>query len=381
MKKPVLLLFFIVAGVAAWYTFGEKYYREYFQPLKDTSVLTLYGNVEIRRVNLGFRTSGRIEAIHFEEGDFIPKGKIIATLDRKPFEANLAAAEARLESAKAVLERLENGSRRQEIEEARAQLEEYRASLTVAKADYERDSTLVEQKVISDSEFDTSLSKRDVAAARVRRAEETLSLLEEGPRKEDIAAAKAQQAEAEANRTQMEITLADTELICPNDGILLTRIEEPGAVVQAGQTVITLSLKDVVWIYVYIDEPDLGKIGPGRKVEIRTDSSDKIYTGRIGYISPEAEFTPKNVETPTLRTNLVYRVRITAESPDDGLRQGMPVTVRIPLEESKPGMPASAVDKSTVDTSSVGEKVETPKENIQKEKLVTPNEGSGHDTP
>jgi HlyD family secretion protein len=274
--------------------------------------------------------SGRIETITFEEGDFVKKGEVIATLDRRPNEETLAVSQAQLERAIAELERMENGSRPQEIEQARATLAEYRASLRLQVAELERAEKLLPTKAIARSEYDAILAKRDEADAKVRRGDETLNLLEEGARQEDIAIARAFLAEAKANLDRAKTALEDTVLQSPNDGVILTRIEEPGAVVQAGQNVVTLSLKDAVWIYVYVPEPELGKVAPGMKAEIYTDTRrDKPYCGQVGYISPEAEFTPKNVETPQLRTNLVYRIRVIADTPDDGLRQGMPVTVRL----------------------------------------------------
>ena len=339
---------FIFAVLIAAVIFGLFRWREYQRSqcrIADHS-LTLYGNVEIRRVNLGFRISGRVEEIMFEEGDRVRKGDRIALLDKVPAQARFDAARARLDSASANLERLENGYRKQEIDQARAKLNELRATLVFAEADLVRNKSLVGSGGISVSERDKSLSLRDETAAKIAQAEANLSLLEEGYRKEDIAAARAQQAQAEAEKEEAEIALADAELISPSDGILLNRVEEVGAVVQSGQTIAILSLDTDVWIYVYVDESDLGKLSPGGKAFIRTDSSDKAYTGQIGYISPEAEFTPKNVETEKLRTDLVYRVRIIADAPDNGLRQGMPVTVTIPLGEPSGSYPARLPESS-----------------------------------
>ncbi len=328
--KKIIVVLLLALLVSVGIYFGKQY--QFKREQSAQRELILYGNVEIRRVNLGFRVEGRIENIHFEEGDLIPKGTVIATLDRKPYEDDLAVAIAREAQAQARLERLVNGSRPQEIEEARALLDEYKAALELAKADFGRGETLVEQNVISASEFDNETSSQAIAQARVLRATHNLALLEEGSRKEDIAEAREQVAETQASRSRAQTALADTELIAPSDGILLTRVEETGAVVASGKTVLTLSLKDVLWVYVYISESDLGKIEPGMEVEIITDSSPNVYKGQIGYISPEAEFTPKNVETPQIRTDLVYRVRIAANATDRFLRQGMPVTVRIPLQ-------------------------------------------------
>ena len=327
MKKFLVILIFSVLGTGGWLA-----YREHMRSLSssDADTIVLYGNVEIRRVNLGFRIGGRIASVVHEEGDFVAAGNVMATLDQTPSEENLAAAVAQVDRVTAQLERLENGSRPQEIDQAKAALEEAEAVLVLAETTFRRDEQLVGKLAISEGDFDVARSNRDAAAARVRQCRQTLSLLVEGPRPEDIAAARAQLAEAQALRKRAETTLADTELMCPNAGILLTRVEEPGAVVQPGQTVAVLSLKDAVWVYVYIPETELGRIHPGQRVEIHTDSHEEPYGGQVGNISPEAEFTPKNVETLTLRTDLVYRVRIIADAPANGLRQGMPVTVRIP---------------------------------------------------
>ena len=330
-KKIIVLLLLLAVGVGGY--FGRQHYILTKQQENDDFIM-LYGNVEIRRVNLGFRVSGRISDIRFEEGDEIKKGEVIARLDREPYEDTRAVAAAQVENARENFAKLEAGNRPQEIEQARATLNERIASLNVLESDFKRAKMLVEDRVISEQEFETVIARRDEAEARRKLAEENLNLLIEGFRKEDIAMGKAQFSEAKANLKKSETALEDTELLCPNDGTLLTRVEEVGSVVNAGQIIATLSLKDAVWVYVYIPEPQLGKIAPGMKAEIITDTRpDKPYSGQVGYISPEAEFTPKNVETTELRTSLVYRVRIVADSPDNGLRQGMPVTVRLSLNK------------------------------------------------
>jgi len=327
MKK--LFVLFILIGLVAG---GFYVYRSWEAAKKqeESEFLTLYGNVEIRRVNLSFRVGGRLEKIFFEEGDFIEKGQTIAELDNVPYEDAVAAAVANVEKAQADYERLQTGSRPQEIEQARATVKERDAGLTVLESDLKRATKLIDDKVISPQEFETIVARRDEAIARKRLAEETLNLLVEGYRKEEIAAGKAALSATQANLKQSQTSLADTVLVCPNDGVLLTRVEEIGAVVREGQTVATLSLKNAVWVYVYIPEPELGNVVEGMSVDIDTDSRlEKNYTGQVGSVSPEAEFTPKTVQTQELRTDLVFRVRVVVENPDGGLRQGMPVTVKI----------------------------------------------------
>ncbi|MDR3108258.1 MAG: efflux RND transporter periplasmic adaptor subunit [Planctomycetaceae bacterium] len=325
MKKFIaLLLFAAVFGVAGYFVWQNMFATN----AGTDKTMTLYGNVEIRRVNLGFNVFGQIVEMPFKEGDKILRNSVVARLDRQPYQDDVEIAAAQVKRAEANLKKLQTGNRPQEIAQAHATLNERIATLDVLNAEVRRAHLLIDKQNISPQEFDNVIASQKEATARKQLAEETLNLLIEGFRQEDIDAGEAQFAEAKANLKRTQTLLGYTELHCPNDGILLTRVEEPGAVVNQGQTVLVLSLQDEVWVYVYLPEPDLGKIAPGMKAKIYTDSApDKPYGGQVGYISPEAEFTPKNVETPRLRTDLVYRVRIIADNPDDGLRQGMPVTV------------------------------------------------------
>ena len=329
MKKIVLVLLLITLGVggyAGWRHGATSRLTE------ESHYLTLYGNVEIRRVNMSFRVGGRIVAVLFQEGDQISKGDVIAKLDREPFEDNLAIAEAQIQSATANYEKLRAGHRPQEIAQASATVEQRAAGLKVLEADFERTKLLLARGAITQQDYDTVLAQRDEAIAAKKLADETYSLLMEGFRQEEIAAGKALLSEANANLKRLQTSLNDTELVSPSGGILLTRVEEPGATVNPGQTVATLSLRDEVWVYVYIPAMQLGIVQSGMQAEIFTDAApNKPYTGQVGFISPEAEFTPKTVQTTELRTNLVYRVRIIADTPDGGLCQGMPVTVKLYL--------------------------------------------------
>src|SRR3546814_2273344 len=174
-----------------------------------------------------------------------------------------------------------------------------------------------------------------MAAAAVVAAREELRLLEEGTRVEDLAVARANLKAAEADLSMARTALEDTQLRAPSDGIILSRVRERGAITSPGDTVYVLSLTRPVWIRTYVPEALLGRIHPGMEVEVVSDSApDRPYRGQIGFVSPVAEFTPKSVETPELRTDLVYRLRVIIGQADDGLRQGMPVTVRLPIGAS-----------------------------------------------
>lgn len=317
----VVLLLAAIGGGVAW---KMGVFRQ--PDAKDT--LTLYGNVDIRQVNLSFRAGGRIAVLHFEEGDAVKAGDVVATLDTVPFEDDIRLATAKVEQAAAALSKFEKGNRPQEIAVARAAVVAREAELVLAERDLERGKPLLPSGAIAKSEFDLFESRKAQAAANLAAARETSSLTEAGFREEDVSAARAALRLAEADLAKAKTSLSDTQLIAPSDGVVLTRVVEPGAMVGIGQTVVALSLTNNVWTRAYIHEEDLGRIYPGMPVEVFTDTApNKPYRGHIGFISPEAEFTPKSVETPELRTSLVYRLRVIAENPDHGLRQGMPVTV------------------------------------------------------
>jgi HlyD family secretion protein len=169
-----------------------------------------------------------------------------------------------------------------------------------------------------------------VDKAQLASAQANLDLENAGWRVEDIEAARAQVDTARANVQSAQLNLSDCQLVAPTDGYIITRTLEPGAIVAAGTNAYSMCLYSPVWIRTYIDERDLGRIYPGMKALVYTDTNpNQPYEGQIGFISPIAEFTPKTVETRELRTDLVFRLRVIIQNPDRYLRQGMPVTVRL----------------------------------------------------
>lgn len=290
--------------------------------------LELYGNVDVRQVDLSFRVAGRLEAVSVDEGDRVDRGDAIASLEREDFVDAVALAEAELNAQQALLDALEAGSRPEEIGQAEAQVEQSRAALVFAQATLARQETLAERDIASHQLHDEAQMQVDLATARLRAAQQTLALLRQGPRMEDRRAARAHRDALLVSLQLARRRLEDASLVVPSHGIVLTRIREPGAVIAAGEPIFTLSLSEPIWVRTYIDEPDLGHVQPGMEVSVTTDSGG-TYQGRIGFISPVAEFTPRSVQTRELRTSLVYRVRVVIAQADDGLRQGMPVTIHV----------------------------------------------------
>lgn len=294
------------------------------------AALALYGNVEIRQVDLAFRVSGRLDAVNFEEGDTVSVGDVIAVLDTAPLRDGVTQAKAEASVRRAELARLEAGSRSQEVDRARARVEELEANVLIAQQTFDRQSKLRDSGYVSQQAYDTALATLDAAKKRLVAGKKELVLVQLGPRPEEIAGGTAGVEAAEAAVAQAELRLGDTSLIAPSDGILLARVREPGSIVAAGVPVATLALTSPVWVRAYVDETDLGFVVPGKTADVFTDSMpDRPYRGQVGFVSPVAEFTPRTVQTPDLRTDLVYQVRIIIDAPDSGLRQGMPVTVKM----------------------------------------------------
>lgn len=324
MKRiPILILVIVLAAGGVWYALARSRHS-------DEGILQLHGNVDIREVNLGFRVAGRIKEVLRDEGDEVKMGEPLARLDDEPYRHELEESRGRAGSLGARLALLEAGNRPQEIAQAQAQVHEREVTAANAERIYKRKEELFASKTISIQERDDAEASYREAKARLNSSREQLNLLEAGFRVEDIAQAKADLARAQASLASAELRVEDSILKSPADGVVLTRAQEPGAILPVGATVLTVSLRQPVWVRAYVQEPDLGRIHPGMKVEIHSDSNPaRAYTGTIGYISPRAEFTPKNVETSELRTSLVYRLRVVVENADEGLRQGMPVTVKI----------------------------------------------------
>jgi len=297
---------------------------------RDHGKPTLYGNVDIREVNLAFRVGGRITDIRVDEGSPVHAGDLIARLDPDPLRNAVANAEAAVAATGAHAAMLHRGYRSEDVEQSRARLEASRAALKEAEEQVVRQQAMVPSGAAPQRTLDSALSQRDQAAANVRSAEQNLSEQSKGYRREEIAEADGQLSQAKASLETARLNLGDAQLIAPSDGVILTRAVEKGSMVAAGTPGFSLTLTSPVWARAYVDETQLGRFNTGTKVTLTTDlHPDKPYHGVVGFVSPTSEFTPKSVETADLRTSLVYRLRIVVEDPDVQLRQGMPVTVRL----------------------------------------------------
>jgi HlyD family secretion protein len=354
------------------------------------------GNIELTQVNISFKIPGKMVERLVNEGAFVKKGTTIARLDpqqllhqREQVQAVLAAAisrlaqshdaiayqtanvsgqieqrQAELTGSQANLRDLLAGSRPQEIENAKAAVDRARSEKTKAEADWQRAQKLYKNDDISASDLDGFRNRFDSSCAQLKQAEEQLALVVEGPRKETIQSMRAQVNRAEAGlklaeaghleikrleqqlesskaevaQAQAQLAVIDTQLqdsvaVTPIDGVVLVKSAETGEVLAAGTSVVTVGDLARPWLRAYINEQDLGKVKLGGSVKIVTDSyPGKAYEGKVSFISSEAEFTPKQIQTNEERVKLVYRIKIDVENPKQELKANMPADAEILLD-------------------------------------------------
>lgn len=299
--------------------------------------LTLFGNIDLRQVQLSFNNSERIAAVFVQEGDRVREGQLLARLDTARLEPQLAQAEAQAAAQLQIVKRLRSGSRPEEIAQARANLQAAQADLANARQQYERWKSAAEisaGRAVRQQDVDNARTAVQVAEARLAVVQKTLDLAIAGPRLEEINENEARLKAFEAQASVLRQQLKDAQLIAPVDAVIRTRVMEPGEMASPQRPVFSLAITDPKWVRAFISEPDLGKIKQGMAAAIAVDSFvDRRFEGWIGFISPVAEFTPKTVQTEELRTSLVYEVRVFVKDPDDELRLGMPASVYVRQED------------------------------------------------
>jgi HlyD family secretion protein len=382
------ILFVAAAAIASIYISNHM-------QRKPPTALSVSGNLELTEVDISFKVPGKLIELDVDEGAFVKKGMVIARIDRdqverqrsrdeaglansqsqyeqmgtsvqwqrQTLESDVAVRTAELRSAQAHLAALVAGSRPQEVQEARAAVADAKAQHDQAQADWDRAQDLFKNDDISRQQYDQYRTRLDSTAAILRQADEKLALVVEGPRKEDIDAARADVVRADAEleathasqlelkrreedvlahradvaraRAQVAITdtqINDTVVVAPIDGVVLVKSAEVGEVLAAGATVVTIGDIDHPWLRAYINETDLARIKFGQSASLTTDSyPGKNYPGRISFISSQAEFTPKQIQTREERVKLVYRIKIDVDNRSRELKSNMPVDAEIQL--------------------------------------------------
>lgn len=321
-KKLTIALIILLISFISY-----KIYSNIF--LKNENNLTFYGNIDTRTLNVGFRFLGKIENITKDEGEIVKKDEVLVKLDTASLEKSLEELNEKIFASKLELSKLQTGYRQEEILEAKAAMEEAIENLNKTKDTYNRQTNLFKTKSTSEENFTISQLNYKQALATLDKAKALYELRKNGYRDEDIKIQESNLKSLEIQAEKLKIDLNDSVIKAPVDGVILTRFKEIGAITNAGESILEIAKTDEFWVRAYIDEKNLGNIKPGLKMSIQTDSRSENYEGVIGFISPVAEFTPKNIETQELRADLVYSFRVIVKNPDDKIRQGMPVTLKI----------------------------------------------------
>jgi HlyD family secretion protein len=333
--KRWLMFMVVIAGVS-----GLVYYLSDRDRGERNSFIKVSGNIETTEVNVGFKIPGRIVSLPIQEGDWIQRGKVIAKLDDEDLRQRLELARATLKSTQARLDKLLAGSRPEEVREAEASLHQAQFDFENKKIQYERMKALFDRGVIPKETLDNAETGHKIAKAALQRATENYQLIREGPRKEDIEDAKAQVEQSRASLKLAETQLSYTVLYSPISGVVLVKYGEVGELVNPGTSILTLADIENVWLKAYIPETDLSRIKWGQEVTVTTDlRPQKVYKGRISFISSQAEFTPKQIQTEKERVTLVYRIKVEIPNPDRELKPGMPADGKILLTSYQPEKP------------------------------------------
>lgn len=298
----------------------------------DTDTLTLYGDVDIREVQPAFNDNGHVASMLVQEGAVVKPGELLATLDDTRYAAGLAQAKATMQNLKAALDKLLAGSRPEEITQARATMDALRVTYQNDEVTARRYATLAATNAATIQQRDDARAAYESTRQQYEAAKQAYILAVKGPRKEDIDAGRAAYQASVAAVALAQREYHDTRLYATADGVVEDRILEPGDMASPSTPVFTIALPSPLWVRAYVPESDLGHVRLGLPVAVSTDSyPGRVYHGWIGYLAPTAEFTPKTVETPELRTALVYQLRVYVCDARGELRLGMPATIRIDL--------------------------------------------------
>jgi HlyD family secretion protein len=326
---PLVAAVFVALAVAAtlawWLTYQHK----------PATEVVLYGNIDLRQVDLAFNDTERVETVLVSEGDHVRTGQVLARLDTGRLAPQVAKAAAEAQAQAQAVEKLRRGNRPEDIAQARYNVDVTLAEAAAAQAKYDRTAMLMQSsagRAVSRQDLDDAKAAFQSAAAKLKASQQALRLERIGPRREDIGQADAQLEAARAALALLQRELADAELISPLDAVVRSRLIEPGDMASPQRPAFSLAITNPKWVRAYVTESDLGHVHPGMKATITADAFAKRgFSGWVGFISPVAEFTPKTVQTPDLRTSLVYEIRVFVKDPSDEVRLGMPATVHLPL--------------------------------------------------
>jgi HlyD family secretion protein len=321
---PIAIVGLLVLGLVAYWFWHRD---------DGTGAIVLYGNVDVRQVDLPFNDAERIAEVLVEEGTKVKAGQVLARLDSGRLLPRVQQAEARVAVQSEALRKLRNGARPEEVAQARAMVNVAQSEAANASSQFERLRGISDEskgRAVSPQDLEAASTAARMSEAQAENARKALELTLAGPRDEDIDQAKAQLDAAQADLALLKRQLADVELISPTDGVIRNRLMEPGELATPQRPVFSIAIANPKWVRAYLSEADLSRIKIGAPANVTIDSAvGSPIQGKVGFISSTAEFTPKTVQTEELRTSLVYEVRVFVNDSEDRLRLGMPATVSI----------------------------------------------------
>ena len=332
MKRLISVLILLAAAIAA----GVYYYPRFVRKPAPANQLTLSGNIEAHESLVSFKVQGRIVDLPVEEGQQVEQGALLARLEDADSKQKVRIDQANVGVRESDLALTLAGTREQEVKAAQQTMIDAQADLEEKKLDNDRAQRLFSKDEVSAQDRDLAATALKRAEAIFKAAQQRLSEAVEGSRKEDIAIARANLNEASANLGLSQVNLGYTILRAPSTGVITSRQAELGEVVAPGSPVATLADLDHIWLRAYIAETDLGSIHWGQEATVTTDTyPGKLYHGHISFISSNAEFTPKSVQTYKERVTLVYRIKIDIDNPNHELKPGMPADAHIDLAAAR----------------------------------------------
>jgi HlyD family secretion protein len=324
MKKKVILIAILLLAVAAIAWLATR------RTGGDGSTVAVSGTIEVTDVEVSFKVPGRVRERLVDEGEQVKAGQIVARLDDEDLRLDVAQREQDREVLAANLRELETGFRKEDIARADAAVSRVKADAERLKADFARQKTLFQREVISRRDFDAAKAAFESSQSALREAVAQQELMHRGPRREQIDAARARLGQAREALELSRTRLGYATLASPMTGLVLAKHVEAGEQVAAGTPIVSVGDMANSWMRAYIAETDLGRVKVGQKARVRSDTwPDRRYEGTVTFISPEAEFTPKSVQTEKERVKLVYRIKITIPNPAMELKPGMPVDAEI----------------------------------------------------
>jgi len=303
------------------------------QNKKNAGVISASGTIEAVEVTVSSKTSGQVEKLFIDEGSAVKEGDTLAVIDSSSLEIQLRQAQAGVDLAESQLQLLIKGARGEDIRQAEEALKQAEANLQIAREDRERIRNLYEKQSATAKQNQDAEARHTVARAQYEAAQQALQKWRKYARPEEIKSAQARLDQAIAARDLFKKTIADSTIISPTSGIITHKAVEAGEFVGPGTPLLTIADLASVHLNIYITETELGKIRLGQQAEVRIDSyPGRAFLGKVIFISPEAEFTPKNIQTKEERVKLVYRVKISIPNRENILKPGMPADALIQIE-------------------------------------------------